>query len=208
MSGDFGIVFSIWFTFSVILVTFGSEGAEDLVTLLTRDEVRSTTTNHQRQKAKSKKQSMEKRFQVTLHGTVVYRNIFHHERCLGADLEPINRVGGCSSPLPRRKVCVFHHSLYDTARPSSNIPGSYFSCQAMVLGNACTRAYRRQSSSDVTSWNVREASISGYVLYWMTRRSGMMSECVSDVSVRLFGFVRVFSLSLCCLLACHVYMDR
>jgi hypothetical protein len=38
-SGDFGIVFSIWFILSVILITFGSEGAEDLVTLLTRDEM-------------------------------------------------------------------------------------------------------------------------------------------------------------------------
>jgi hypothetical protein len=39
MSGDFGIVFSIWFILSVILVTLGSEGAEDLVSLLARYEV-------------------------------------------------------------------------------------------------------------------------------------------------------------------------
>jgi hypothetical protein len=35
-----------------------------------------------------------------------------------------------------------------------------------------------------------------------------MSACIPDIFVRLFGFVRVFSLSLCCLLACHVYKDR
>jgi hypothetical protein len=76
---------------------------------------------------------MEKLEQEILYRTVFYRNTFHHDRRLGGERQPINRVGGCPPPLPRHKAYVFQRFLDDCRGPSHNHAGSCFAYDPMVL---------------------------------------------------------------------------